>query len=67
MRTDDIPGALPQCVRFKSTRIGVNPLNPTYKLQSVSYLEPEITKFIKDPLMHDDIEGSRATKKKQLT
>jgi len=64
MKTEDIPGAQPHCVKFSSTRIGGNPLNPSYKLQSVSYLEPEATKFIKDPLAHDDIDGSRATKKK---
>ena len=65
MKTEDIPGALPQCVKFSSTRGASNPLNPQYKLQSVAYLEPESTKFIKNPLDHHDIDGSVPVKSKQ--
>jgi hypothetical protein len=66
MRTQDIEGANPRCVKFQTTRIGGNPLNPTYNLQSVTYLEPEPTKFIRDQLHIDDIEGSRPAKRKHL-
>lgn len=66
MKTDDIEFAKPQCVKFKSTRLGQNPLNPSYNLQSVTYLEPEPTKFIRDQQHIDDIEGTRAVKRKQL-
>lgn len=62
----DILGAQPQCVKFTTNRIGHNPLNPTYKLQTVEYLAPEPTRYIKDPLHIDDIEGTRPQKKKQL-
>ena len=50
MRTTDIFGAQPQCVKFRSTRGSseFNPLNPTYKLQSVTYLEGEKPRFIRD-------------------
>lgn len=64
--TQDIEGAKPQCVKFKSTRLGQNPLNPTYNLQTVSYLEPEATRFIRDQMSIDDIPGTRAVKKKVL-
>jgi hypothetical protein len=66
MRTDDIGGAQPQCVKFTTNRVGHNPLNPTYKLQTVQYINPEPTKFLKDPLFIDDIDGARPVKKKQI-
>lgn len=66
MRTDDIKWAQPQCVKFTTSRIGVNPLNPSYNLQSVSYLEPEKPRFIRDQMLIDDIPGTKPVKKKQL-
>ena len=48
MKTDDIAGAKPQCVKFRSTRFGQNPLNPKYNLQSVTFIDPEPIKFIRD-------------------
>ena len=65
MKTEDIEGAKPQCVKFRSTRFGQNPLNPKYNLQSVTYIDPEPLKFIRDQQNIDDIEGTRATQKKQ--
>lgn len=47
-------------------RLDHNPLNPTYKLQSVQYLQPEPVKFVRDQQYIDDIPGTRPTKKKQL-
>lgn len=47
-------------------RLDHNPLNPTYKLQSVQYLNPDAPKFIRDQQYIDDIPGTRPTKKKQL-
>ena len=41
-------------------------MNPTYNLQSVSYLQPEPLKFIRDQQNIDDIEGTRAAVKKHL-
>ena len=66
MKTDDIAFAQPQCVKFTTTRIGTNPLNPKYNLQSVTYVEPEKLKFIRDQMSIDDIPGTRPLKKKQL-
>lgn len=66
LKTNDIKWAQPQCVKFTTTRIGTNPLNPSYNLQSVSYLEPEKPKFIRDQMMIDDIPGTKPVKKKQL-
>lgn len=66
LATQDIEGAKPQCVKFKSTRLGQNPLNPTYNLQTVAYLEPEPVRFIRDQMSIDDIPGTRAVKTKVL-
>lgn len=44
--------------------MGTNPLNPQYKLQSVTYLPPDPMRFIRDPMTIDDIEGARPSKKK---
>lgn len=66
LRTDDIKWAQPQCVKFTTTRIGTNPLNPSYGLQGVTYVEPEKLKFIRDHMDIDDIPGTRPLKKKQL-
>lgn len=65
MKTNDIKFAQPQCVKFTTTRIGTDPLNPTYNLQGVTYVEPEKTKFIRDQMSIDDIPGTRPLKKKQ--
>lgn len=48
LRTNDIKFAQPQCVKFTTSRIGTNPLNPSYNLQGVTYVEPEKLKFIRD-------------------
>ena len=46
----DIEGSSPTSFAFKTNRIGSNPLNPTYKLQSYTEIEPEIPKFIRDSI-----------------
>lgn len=66
LKTNDILGARPQCVKFTTNRIGTNPLNPTYTLQKVEFVAPEPTRFIRDQLSIDDIEGAKPAKKKQL-
>ena len=53
-------------MKFTTVREAQNPLNPTYNLQSVSYLQPEATKFVRDQQNIDDIPGARAIKKAQL-
>lgn len=62
LRVEDIEGAKPQCVKFKSIREPQNPLNPKYNLQSVTYLQPDAPKFIRDQQYIDDIPGTRAVK-----
>ena len=44
----DIEGTIPSSCAFKTTRKASNPLNPTYKLQSYTEIEPEIPKFIRN-------------------
>ena len=53
-------------MKFETSRIGQNPLNPSYNLQSVEYLQAEPVKFIRDQQYIDDIPGSRPAKKKQI-
>ena len=65
MRTEDIKGARPNCIKFVSKR-NENPLNPRYRLQSVSFVAPEPLKYIKDPLRLDDIPGSKAVRRSSL-
>jgi hypothetical protein len=62
MTTSDIKFAQPQCVKFTTTRYGTNNLNPKYKLSSVEIRPPTPDKFLKDPLNHDDIDGTRSRK-----
>lgn len=53
-------------MKFTTTRSETNPLNPKYNLQSVTFVEHEKPKFIRDQLSIDDIPGTRPLKKKQL-
>jgi hypothetical protein len=66
MRTEDILGAKPQCVKFQTTRLDTNPLNPKYKLQTAIYLPPEPMRFVRDQMSIDDIEGAKPSRKKHV-
>ena len=46
----DIAGSSPSIVAFKTTRIGTNPLNPSYKIQSYTEVEHEIPRFVRDSI-----------------
>lgn len=59
-KTSDIFGASPQCVKFQSNRAGNDPLNPVYNLSKVEYKPPTPTKFRRDSMALDDIEGTRS-------
>ena len=48
LTTTDIEGAQPQCNRFKSTRHGNDPLNPSYTLSHVEFRQPTPPKFMRD-------------------
>jgi hypothetical protein len=52
--TEDIPGASPNSTNFKTSRVS-NPLNPEYKLQTVTYMEETPRKFLRDTLNVKDI------------
>jgi hypothetical protein len=67
LQTDDILGARPQCVKFTTNRLGTNPLNPSYSLQKVEFVAPQPTRFVRDQMSIDDIEGSRPLKRKSET
>ncbi len=58
----DIEQSVPKCAKFNTKRIGGDPMNPKYKLQS--YEERPITppRFMRDTLHHDDIDGSKPKK-----
>ena len=62
----DIEGASPQCVKFTTKRMGGDPLNPNYKLQSVDKRVPTPPKYIRDHMYINDIEGCRPKKEKVL-
>ena len=64
MNTDDIPGSKPDLNKFKTGREACNPLNPTYKLQSVEFIPPPIPRFIRDNIDHRDIDGAKPKKMK---
>ena len=57
MRTQDIYGASPNCVKFQTKRIGHDPQNPQYNLSKVEIKPPTPPKFIKDS-MAIDYEGA---------
>ena len=52
--------------RMMQTKRHVNPLTPDYPLPSFQSAEHPVPKFIKDPLHHDDIDGSTIKPKKQF-
>mmetsp|Transcript_3350 Transcript_3350/g.5057 ORF Transcript_3350/g.5057 Transcript_3350/m.5057 type:complete len:128 (+) Transcript_3350:62-445(+) len=45
---EDIQGAKPDCIKFKTKRQPQNPLNPVYKLSHVEYCPPDPPKFIRN-------------------
>lgn len=45
----------------------MNPLDPQYPLPSYVPVEPQDTKFIKDPLHISDIDGARSRAKKEFS
>ena len=60
----DIAGSKTQVTKFVTTREPSNPLNPVYKLASFKYIAPEPSKFVRDAMTVDDIEGSKPLVKK---
>lgn len=64
---DDIEGTR-HMIKDRMMRTGrhVNPLDPQYPLASYVPVESESTKFIKDPLSIDDIDGTRSRVKKEF-
>ena len=60
--TKDIKFAIPQCVKFTTTRKATDPLNPEYKLQSSTFVNPEVPKFMRDQMNVCDIPGAKAVK-----
>lgn len=66
LKTQDIKWANPQCVKFTTSRQATDPLNPNYKLQSASFVDPVPPKFLRDQQNIADIPGAKAVKAKQL-
>lgn len=56
--TDDIKGSKPDAIKFKSNRDS-NPLNPHYRLQTVTFVEEDARKFLRDTLEVKDITDER--------
>lgn len=59
LNTNDIERSKPKVTAFTTTRLGNNPLNPNYKLQSVEYRPHTPPKFLRDAIETNDIEGSK--------
>lgn len=66
LSNSDIPGTKPDCVKFKTSRKDCDPLNPTYKLQSVEFVPYPVPRFIRDNIDNTDIEGAQPRKKKEI-
>lgn len=61
----DIRGTIPQCVKFKTERKSFNPLEPNYilpKSENFNNISQLDSRFLRDSMNHDDIEGSRPKK-----
>ena len=64
LRVNDIDGASVMIKdRFLHTKRHGDPLQPNYKLPSCKVVPPHETKFVKDPMNMDDIDGTRSTVK----
>ena len=59
LKTDDLPFAKPQIVKFSSTRQANDPLNPVYNLSNVEVRPVTPPKFIRDAMNIDDIDKSK--------
>ena len=55
----------PNCVKFTTTRIGGDPLNPTYKVAQVEQRPFTPPRYVRDHMEIDDIDGARPKKVKQ--
>ena len=56
MKTKDIEGASPHCLKFVTSRKASNPLNPVYNLPNVDFKPATPLKLLRDNLRTDDIE-----------
>ena len=43
-----------------------NPLNPNYKLQTVTFVPPPVPRFIRDNIDNSDIDGAQPRKTKEI-
>lgn len=66
LTNEDIAGSKPQWNKFVTSRAPSNPLEPVYKLQSFKYIPPEPPRFIRDAMVHDDIDGTKPAIKREL-
>lgn len=55
----DIKGAKPQCVKFQSTRQGIDPQDPQYNLPKFEARVPTPPHFIRDNVGVKDIMGAQ--------
>jgi len=60
----DIEKSKPNYIKFSTTRLASNPLNPVYKLSEVEYRPPTPPKFIRDQISNQDIDGAHPKKAK---
>lgn len=64
MQNNDINGSSPNCVKFQTKRMGLDPLNPQYNFSKVEVRPITPPKYIKDQMEIDDIDGARPKKNK---
>ena len=62
LNTQDIEGSQPNIVKFKTQRIGTNPLNPTYNVSQVEKRPITPPRYIRDSISIDDIDGAKPKK-----
>jgi len=48
LTNNDIEGSQPNMVKFKTSRMGTNPLAPQYKIPTVDYKPPTPPKYLRD-------------------
>jgi hypothetical protein len=64
LSNSDIEGSKPQAIKFKTKRLGHNPLEYHYNIPEVPIKPVTPPKFIRDQMKIDDIEGAKPKKDK---
>ena len=58
LTNQDIAKSQPNYIKFQTTRLPSNPLNPVYKISEVEHRPATPPKFLRDQITNDDIDGA---------